>query len=192
MKACIVAVALALSAGRAGGEEMTRKGYEMPPYRVEALEGGVELRRYDARLVAEVEVEGDRSIGRGFRVLAGYIFGGNAGGEKIAMTVPVTQTPDDAGRWTVRFIMPSDKVAEALPKPDDARIRFVTLPPERQAVVSFSGLPRTADLEERAEGLRQWIAAKGLRVTAGPHFQFYDSPMTLPWNRRNEVSFTVE
>ena len=79
-----------------------------------------------------------------------------------------------------------------LPRPDDARIRLVTLPPERQAVVIFSGLPRTADLEARAERLRGWIAAKGLRVAAGPHFQFYDSPMTLPWNRRNEVSFTIE
>ena len=188
------ALALVLVAAGAEGEEMARKGYERPPYRVESVDEGVELRRYEGRLVAEVAVEGDRTsaIGQGFRVLAGYIFGGNAGGEKIAMTVPVTQTPDAAGRWTVRFMMPTGALPATLPRPDDARIRLVTLPPERQAVVIFSGLPRTADLEARAERLRGWIAAKGLRVAAGPHFQFYDSPMTLPWNRRNEVSFTVE
>lgn len=181
----------AVMATGAGAE--THKGYEMPPYTVEATEGPREVRAYGTHLVAEVMVEGDRStaVGRGFRVLAGYIFGGNAGGGKIAMTVPVAQTPVGAGTWTVRFMMPSAWTRETLPAPKDARIRFVEVAPERQVVERFSGLPQTVDMEKRAAALRVWAEARGLRVTAGPHYYFYDAPMTLPWRRRNEVAFTV-
>ncbi|RYI11678.1 MAG: heme-binding protein, partial [Acetobacteraceae bacterium] len=83
----------------AAGAETTHKGYEMPPYSVEWQEDAREIRSYGPHLLAEVTVSGSRSgaIQKGFRVLAGYIFGGNATGEKIAMTVPVAQTPETRG-----------------------------------------------------------------------------------------------
>jgi hypothetical protein len=195
------AVALALAgamvtgvAGAAMADEMTHKGYEMPPYRVERAEGAFELRDYGAHVVAEVTVKGDRdtAASRGFRALAGYIFGGNAGGEKIAMTVPVAQTGaggDDI--WTVRFMMPAKYALADLPVPEDARIRLTEVPPERQTAMRFTGLRGIDVLTARAEDLRAWTEARGLTITAGPHFYFYDGPMTFPWNRRNEVAFTV-
>lgn len=181
----------AVMATAAGAE--THKGYEMPPYRVEATEGAYEVRGYGSHLVAEVTVGGDRStaVSRGFSALAGYIFGGNAGGAKIAMTVPVAQTPAGTETWTVRFMMPAAWTEATLPAPKDARIRFVEVAPERQVAERFSGIPQTADLARRADALRAWAEGRGMRVTAGPHYYFYDAPMTLPWRRRNEVAFTV-
>lgn len=181
-------------AGTAMADEQMHKGYEMPPYTVESVEDGVELRRYGPHVVAEVTVTGDRStaISRGFRALAGYIFGGNADGEKIAMTVPVAQTPTGGDGWTVQFTMPGAYSVETLPAPRNPAVKLRQAAGDRQAVVVFSGLPQTADLEARAAKLRDWIAGKGLTVTAGPHYQFYDAPLTLPWRRRNEVSFSVE
>lgn len=187
----ILGVLMAL-AGPAGAQG--HKGYEMPPYAVDRAEDGLELRRYGPHLVAEVTVSGSRdaAIGTGFRVLAGYIFGGNDRGEKIAMTVPVTQAPAGAGdRWTVRFMMPAAFTPASLPAPRDGRIRFVQVPGGRMLVDRFSGIPRTADLEARATALRDRAAAMGLEVTGGPFFHFYDAPMTLPWRRRNEVAFAL-
>lgn len=186
---------LAMLAGLAGqGMADERKGYEMPAYRVEATEGSREVRAYGPRLVAEVAVQGDRkaAINTGFRVLAGYIFGGNEGGTKIAMTVPVDQADQGGGVWTVRFTMPSAFTADSLPKPDDARIALRPMPPARMVAETFSGLPDSADLAARAAGLAEWARARGLTVTGGPVYSFYDAPWSLPWNRRNEVAFALE
>lgn len=185
---------LMTSPGAAGAEDRMHKGYEMPPYSVERTEGAMELRSYGAYLVAEVTVSGSRenSIGAGFRVLAGYIFGGNATGQKIAMTVPVAQSPEGTGRWTVRFMMPQAVSPGRLPAPKDDSIGFFTVAPERQVAIGFSGTRGQDVLDARAEELRLWAVGKGLKITAGPHYYFYDGPMTLPWARRNEVAFTVE
>ncbi len=182
-------------AGTAGAEA-THKGYEMPPYSVEWSEGTREIRAYGPHLLAEVKVTGSRSgaIQAGFRTLAGYIFGGNATGETIAMTVPVAQTPDatsEGETWVVSFMMPARYTTETLPTPRDGHIRFVPVEPSRQLVERFSGIPGTEGLADRAEALRAWAKVQGYEVLAGPHYYFYDAPLTLPWNRRNEVAFTI-
>lgn len=188
----MLALGLGMTMGMAAGAETTHKGYEMPPYTVERTEGPREIRAYGPHLLAEVRVAGGRqgAIQTGFRMLAGYIFGGNAAGEKIAMTVPVAQTPE-AEHWVISFMMPTRFTAESLPAPRDDRIRFVQAGPARQVVERFSGLPGTEDMAARARALRAWAEVEGLTILAGPHFYFYDAPMTLPWKRRNEVAFTI-
>ena len=193
LKRIILALGVAMATG-ARAEE-THKGYEMPPYTVEWQDGAREIRTYGPHLLAEVKVNGSRSgaIQKGFRVLAGYIFGGNATGEKIAMTVPVAQTPDPATgeSWVVSFMVPARYTTETLPAPRTDAIRFVEAGPSRQLVERFSGLPGTEGLADRAEALRAWAKAQGYEILAGPHYYFYDAPLTLPWKRRNEVAFTL-
>jgi hypothetical protein len=178
-------------AGKATAED-THKGYEMPPYSVEWSEGAREIRTYGPHLLAEVKVVGGRqgAIQAGFRMLAGYIFGGNATGEKIAMTVPVGQTAE-RDFWIVSFMMPARYNTDTLPAPRDDRIRFVSAGPSRQLVERFSGLPGTSGLTERAAELRTWGEQQGYEILSGPHFYFYDAPLTLPWKRRNEVAYTI-
>lgn len=198
LKRLVLALGVAMM-GKAGAEttqETTHKGYEMPPYSVEWADGAREIRDYGPHLLAEVRVSGSRSgaIQTGFRILAGYIFGGNATAETIAMTVPVAQTPDaspDGDTWVVSFMMPASYTTDTLPAPRSDAIRFVQAGPSRQLVERFSGLPETQGLAERADALRQWAEAQGYEILAGPHYYFYDAPMTLPWKRRNEVAFTI-
>ena len=188
MQALVLGVMMATAAGA----ETTHKGYEMPPYTVERTEGVREVRAYGPHILAEVQVAGSRqgAIQTGFSLLAGYIFGGNATGEKITMTVPVAQTPK-GDQWTVSFMMPERFTKDSLPTPRNSAIRFVQAGHSRQVVERFSGLPGTVDMAKRADALRAWAEAQGMTITAGPHFYFYDAPMTLPWNRRNEVAFSI-
>lgn len=183
------------------------KGYETPGYTVERADGAVELRRYGGHIAAQVVISGSRSaaIGSGFRVLAGYIFGKNAAKAKVAMTVPVAQAPSETiamttpvtqagtdGAWVVQFMMPGAYTLDTLPEPLDPSVRFVTVPGSRQAVLQFSGLPQTAALAQKERELRAWAKANRVTLDAGPFYYFYDSPMTLPWNRRNEVAFRLK
>ncbi len=198
-------LAITLAAGIAAPAEAEMyNGNETPAYTVEATDGAFELRSYPPHIAAEVTVSGSRdaAINAGFRVLAGYIFGGNEAqakvamttpvtqSQKIAMTTPVTQAETDKG-WTVQFMMPSEYTLATLPKPKDDRIRFVTTDPVRMAMLRFSGVPTTAALAKRTEELRTWASAQGLTVTGTPQFMFYDPPFRMPWNRRNEVAFAI-
>ena len=98
-----------------------RSGTEEPPHSLVERVGDVEIRHYDARIAAETTVSGDAyaARGEGFRRLAGYIFGGNQGRARIAMTAPVAQSGAIAGE---RIAMTAP-VAQAAAG-DGAVIRF--------------------------------------------------------------------
>jgi hypothetical protein len=173
--------------------KMMYKTTEIPSYRVEQRLGDAEIRQYAPRITAEVTVSGNRSdaISAGFRVLAGYIFGGNAGQDKVAMTAPVAQKTAQDGAWVVQFTMPSDYTMDSLPVPQDKSIRLVAQVADRQVVLQFSGRAGESLLASKDAELRAIAAANGLDLGAGPIYAFYDDPFTLPWNRRNEVAFVL-
>lgn len=107
------------------------------------------------------------------------------------MTTPVTQS-GDGDIWTVSFTMPREYTRETLPVPNSDTIRFVETTPERQIVLRFSGMAGTAKLANQDATLQAIAAQAGVSLGAGPFYYFYDDPLTLPWNRRNEVAYVVE
>lgn len=180
---------------------------EEPAFTTVIRDGAFEVRDYAAQVVAEVTVAGDqKEVGnRGFRLLAGYIFGGNRrrqtiamtapvaeipAGEKIAMTAPVTQT-GDSGRWVVRFTMPRAYTLESLPIPNDARVRLRRLPPSRMAVLRFSGVAGKRELDEKSSALTRMAKLHGLTLAGPPALAQYDPPWTPWFMRRNEVMVAV-
>lgn len=189
-----------------------RSGTEEPGYSVERLTGSVVIRRYGVRIAAETTVAADEEAARraGFRRLAGYIFGANHvnakiamtapvvqqartdGGEKIAMTAPVSQESVGTGEWLIRFFMPAEKTLESLPRPDDAKVRLVTVSPETIAVRRFTGNPSPRAIAEQTAKLMDTLRENGFRVMDTPAAWFYDPPWTLPPLRRNEIAVRVK
>jgi SOUL heme-binding protein len=55
------------------------RNVEHPKYELVGRSGNIELRDYALMIVAEAEVRGERreAISKGFRIIAGYIFGNN-------------------------------------------------------------------------------------------------------------------
>ena len=177
---------------------------EEPKFTIGLKEGDFELREYPSLIAAEVTVTGERSeaISAGFKLLAGYIFGGNvrkqsiamtapvqqekSSGEKIAMTAPVTQVAKDGG-WIIRFIMPSEYSLTSLPTPNDARVKLVMLPATRQAVLRFSGLAKEASIEEKTSELRAWLSKHQWQSKGEVTLARYDPPWTPWFMRRNEL-----
>ena len=187
----------------------TAMAVEEPAFKQVSREGAFELRDYPAVVVAQVTVTGDQkeAANQGFRLLAGYIFGGNkrrqtiamtapvaqqAASEKIAMTAPVAQMQTSTGAWVVRFTMPSAYTLQTLPVPDDARVELRNIEPARFAVLRFSGLAQPADVEAKSNELLAQVKSHRLRALGPVSLAQYNPPWTLWFMRRNEVMVEVE
>ena len=185
---------------------------EQPKYEVLEQYGNVELRRYQPMLIAETWVDGSMSnaSGRGFRILADFIFGNNTAAaghsQEIAMTSPVTMQPQaeeiamtapvtmqqESGRWRVHFVMPSAYTYETLPQPNNPQVKVRQVPAIDYAVVSFSGFAGDKRTAQIAEALLAWMLENGLTPLANPEVARYDPPWRLPFMRRNEVMIAFE
>ena len=201
----MIGLGLALAAAPAVADGGKYGKYETPRYVVEQRIGDAELRLYDSHILARVTVSGSQrgALTDGFRVLAGYIFGGNEGSRSVAMTSPVTQsaridmtTPVTQSaadeNWTVTFMMPTEYTLDSLPKPKSGRIAFEQVPARRMLVSAFSGLAPDARLRRKSMALLNLAKLNAIATRGEPIYMFYDDPMTLPWNRRNEVGYLVE
>ena len=162
---------------------------EEPEYRVEKAWDAeqIEIRAYAARVMAVTDMAEDSD--GGFRVLAGYIFGGNAEEQKIAMTAPVQQSM--AGEKEMAFMIPAEYALEDLPEPEDQRVSFREAPAYTAAVIQFSGWASADKADENWQQLRQFLIAEGIDITGEPTLNQYNPPWTLPFMRRNEIIVPV-
>ncbi len=182
---------------------------EEPPFTLVVDEDAFQVRQYPPLAVAETEVKGNRkdAASAGFRILAGYIFGGNTRRERIAMTAPVAQSPPTGekiamtapvsqtgidGAWIIRFTMPAGYTLETLPKPNDPRVVMHGTPATRVAVIRFSGWASDRDFERKRAELERWMALRKLHATGPAVLAQYNPPWTLGPLRRNEVMLPVE
>jgi hypothetical protein len=158
--------------------------YEEPRYSVLAtLPAGVEIRRYEPRLAAEVSAAGADAA---FRTLFAYI----SAREKIAMTMPVATRPAD-GTVRMQFFLPAKYGRGDVPRPADPRVRILELPAEELATLRFSGAPTEIELARRGQALSAALEGSGWRADSAPVALFYDAPFTLPFLRRTEVAVRV-
>jgi len=184
---------------------------EKPKYRVVEDLGGIEVREYEAYVVAETDVTGSRGEAgnAGFRRLAGYIFGKNRGKRKIAMTAPVAQqeaarismtapvTQQERPRgersgWVIQFMMPPEFTLATLPEPIDPAVRFREVPVRRVAALRYRGSWSEERYLEKLAELRAAMARAGLKGRGEPIWARYDPPF-MPWFlRTNEILLELE
>ena len=162
---------------------------EEPEYQVEKAwePEQIEIRAYAPRIMAVTGMNEDSDSG--FRVLAGYIFGGNAEEQKIAMTAPVQQTM--AGEKEMAFMMPAEYALKDLPQPEDQRVAFREAPAYTAAVIQFSGWASAEKADENWQQLQRFLIAEGLDITGEPTLNQYNPTATLPFMRRNEIIVPV-
>jgi SOUL heme-binding protein len=189
-----VAAGAGLVAAGFAGWQLQRLFVAQPEYtvesRVESHQDGLEVRHYGPTRVAETSVDGPwgDALEQGFRRLAGFIFGGNARKQRIAMTAPVTATRQTDG-YALAFAMPE---GVDLPRPDDERIAIRAVASRRVAVLRFCGPYDDESIEGKKRELTARVAQRGFVPRGEPTFAGYDPPTTIPWLRRNEVWLEIE
>lgn len=160
----------------------------------------ISIREYSPYLVAEVTVEGEDlkdASSKGFKQVAGYIFGGNVksgkidmtapvqtqydghekeeSNEKIAMTAPVA-TEMTGGRYKIAFMMPSKyRSKEDLPKPKNAAIQFKEIPAHVLAAISWRGYPTPSEevIKAKEDALKEALADAGIELADKPDTKLY-------------------
>ena len=164
---------------------------EEPQFEIIHVTDAYEIRRYAPYIVAEVDVAGDMgSAGnRAFRILADYIFGNNAPGEKMQMTAPVVSNAPSVERdsYTYAFVMESRYSLDTLPAPVDPRIRIVRKPAQIVAARSYSGRWTQENFLQHEVSLVSALTIDGHPMRSEPFLARYDSPFTPWFLRRNEV-----
>ncbi len=181
-----------------------------PPYTVLEEKDGYQIRRYESYIEARTIVSGEynAAMSQGFRVLAGYIFGGNTSSTKLAMTVPVVEDTSQKIAMTapvlegeegeegddrvVSFIMPAQYTLETLPVPDDQRVKIVQVPAFTAAVKRFSGVATASRMDKKKAELLEDLRRDDVQTIGTVRSARYNPPSTFPWLNRNEVIIDVE
>ncbi|MBY0411481.1 MAG: heme-binding protein [Burkholderiaceae bacterium] len=182
---------------------MPSQATEEPEYQVVRTLADIEVRQYAPYAAAEVVVPGpvDEAGNQAFPILAGYIFGGNKGERKFAMTAPVTQAvapinmemtapvtqSATAGGFVVQFVLPKGVTVASAPEPLDARVRLREVSPAPVAVIRYSGFWSVANDSEHLEKLKTALRTADLAWTGDPVYARYNAPFTPWFLRRNEI-----
>jgi hypothetical protein len=186
---------------------------EQADYTVVKTMNGYEIREYPAHIVAQTTVQGSygESMSNGFRIVAGYIFGGNTKRESIAMTAPVVAqkeegsqaseriamtapvvATDEGDSQVISFGMPRSYTLETLPKPNDPRVKIVMIPAKKYAVMRFSWYRSDARVKSMQEKLLSALARDGIVAEGSTAYAGYNAPWTPPWMTRNEVFVEIK
>lgn len=167
-----------------------------------------EIREYPAHIVAQTTVKGTyrEALNLGFRIVAGYIFGGNTKKQSIAMTAPVTAQRDISEKISmtapvlattqgdshiISFGMPRSYTLETLPKPLDPRVEIAPIPLKRLAALKFSWSRADARVKIMEIKLLSALARDKVEVAGSPVYAGYNAPWTPPWMVRNEIMVEI-
>ena len=162
--------------------------YEEANYEVISKNEVYEIRKYSDRLAVETMTSG---IDSNFRKLFNYISGRNDTQEKIKMTTPVTQVEKN-GNMSMQFYLPSKFNSENAPNPSREDVNIVNIEGGYYAVLRYSGRASDGNFIKHKEILEKELKKNNISIISPPIRATYDSPFTLPMNRRNEAMFKVE
>ncbi|MFT5667783.1 MAG: hypothetical protein ACI9DK_001983 [Vicingaceae bacterium] len=169
-----------------------QKDIETYPYLVSKKYDVFEIRDYEASLFTSVKLSDNKykdASGKGFSILAGYIFGGNKTNEKIAMTSQVSMSLEDS--MTMMFMVPKKFKKETLPEPNQSRIKFREEPAKTIAAITFGGWANDEKIEHYKQKLKLALDAENIPYTNRFYFLGYNPPYEI-FNRKNEVIVELE
>jgi len=177
------------------------KDTETLPYSIiETLAEDIEIRHYKEAL--GVMSSGNEDTGA-FKLLFNYISGENKSKKEVSMTSPVevgrqsqeidmTSPVEVSSSNNMMFFLPSKFDADTAPIPTHEDVSLVTVPERTVAAIRYSGFDRDDKKEEFTNKLLKTLRDNNIEVSGKPSYMGYDSPFTLPWNKRHEIIIPIK
>lgn len=169
----------------------SNKGIETPEYTVLKKYGDVEIRKYPNMVAAKTSLSNnsfENAGSNGFRTIANYIFGGNEGNQKIAMTAPVVMSMGDSA--SMYFVMPKQYSKDQLPKPANNNVAIMEESAKVLAVLRYGGFSSDNDIKKYCKTLEEELTKQNISTKGSYMYMGYNAPWDVV-NRRNEVAIEV-
>ncbi|MEP4149313.1 MAG: heme-binding protein [Halioglobus sp.] len=173
------------------GNTVMASDIEEPSFTLVDTVEKVELRDYQPSIQAVTQLDHSGQTSAGFQRLAGFIFGGNETGEKIAMTAPVEETLEQ-DQPVMAFTMPGEYELNDLPEPADDSVQIKSVPGRTMAAIQFSGWATASKVDRNTRELIATLEEHGIEAVGKPSLNQYNPPWTPPFLRRNEIMIEVE
>ena len=167
--------------------------YKEPQFTLINKVDNIEVRQYDKYVIARTSISKKNSSldNNMFRVLAGYIFGGNNKGQSIPMTTPVITKESDSSYDMIFFMLDSDS-PDDLPKPNSSKITLETYTMGKTISIRFGMWTTEERILKYKSILDQYIYDNGILVKSNIMVAQYNSPWTMPPFRRNELIYQID
>lgn len=160
-------------------------------YKVTSSDDYIEIRHYPAYMVAQVQVEGAREAAQeaGTKQLKEFFDGGNNFSIPIEQYAPIIIQEDSRTQnlWKISMIMPERFKVEDLPIPDNEDIKFIEIPAQSYAAISFSGGHDDANLRKHLGIIATQLRKNKVVPKSQPVFMFYSPTWALPMARTIDV-----
>jgi len=180
----------------------TPAGLETPPYSLIEIREQFEVRQYSAYTVCSTPLTSESStesgltmsilpVSSGFTELADYVFGKNVNEEGESEKMKIT-TPVIIDDQSMSFILSQEFTADTAPTPVTDSIILKDIPAELIAAREFTGITTENEVGKQKAKLEDALISAGI-VYDNSSFKVlnYNPPFTVPWIRRNEVSFRI-
>lgn len=151
-----------------------------------------EIRSYPELIVATTVCGSGKyesNSGKGFRKIAGYIFGGNKDNQQIAMTSPVKMTLDDTMKMS--FYMPAEYDEDELPEPNNSSVKIDKDKKKIVAAIQFGGWADQEDIDLYKAKLIKLLKKNKLEHNNDFAFLGYNAPYEM-LDRRNEIVVSLK
>lgn len=149
---------------------------------------GIEIRSYENQIYAAFTPSDSDDRSSSFRIVAGYIFGGNDQEKKIAMTSPVVMRLYNDNEMA--FVMPADYQLDKLPIPINTKVKIYEEAASIKASLRYSGYSNSSREKNKMEQLKAILMSNEIFHENDFEVLVYNAPFQFLF-RRNEIVVTV-
>ena len=164
-----------------------------PSFDLIKKEDNIEVRLYPEYIVARTSNSGgDEELNNSmFRVLADYIFGGNAKNQEIPMTAPViTKEEDDS--YDMIFFMLDVEDETQLPIPDSDKVEIERMNLGKVVTIQFGWWATKSNVSRHRKKIEAYMRRNNLEPISDLMVAQYNSPWMLPPFRKNELLYRIK
>ena len=168
------------------------ESYKEPKYSLISKKGRIEIRQYESYVIAKTSnSKGSSELNSNmFRVLAGYIFGGNSKQESIPMTTPVI-TKESSSSYDMMFFMLDASTESDLPIPNSSNVSIEQINMGKIISIRFGMWATDERVEKYKKRLDRYIEENNISIKSPLMVAQYNSPWTMPPFRRNELMYEI-